>query len=127
MSTIYAVRKGRTPGIYDTWSEAEVQIKGFSGAEHKKFDRLEDAEAFMKGETPREEAGAADASNSPRRSDTAGQEPCSTLRDDLLAIPVTTDSILLARIAEVMGYERPESVRRYLRSAQDSRNCTSAK
>ena len=30
---IYAVRKGRNPGIYDVWAETEQQVKGFSGAE----------------------------------------------------------------------------------------------
>lgn len=34
---IYAVRKGRIPGIYDTWGETEQQVKGFSGAEYRSF------------------------------------------------------------------------------------------
>ena len=31
----YAVKVGKTPGIYGTWSECEEQIKGFPGALYK--------------------------------------------------------------------------------------------
>lgn len=34
---IYAVRKGRIPGIYEVWSDTEQQVKGFSGAEYRSF------------------------------------------------------------------------------------------
>lgn len=43
----YAVRKGRKPGIYETWNEAKEQVLGFSGAEYKKFNTKEEAEKFM--------------------------------------------------------------------------------
>lgn len=33
----YAVRRGRIPGIYMSWPEAQAQVKGFPNAEHKKF------------------------------------------------------------------------------------------
>lgn len=42
----YAVRKGRKLGVFLSWSECEEQVKGFSGAEFKKFDSLVEAEAF---------------------------------------------------------------------------------
>lgn len=45
----YAVRKGRSPGVYRTWDEAKAQVQGFHGPEFKKFDTLEDAEEFVKG------------------------------------------------------------------------------
>ena len=28
----YAVKKGRKPGIYQTWNEAKSQVSGFKGA-----------------------------------------------------------------------------------------------
>ena len=43
----YAVKKGKTPGIYPTWDEAKKQIGGFSGPIFKKFSTLEDAQMFM--------------------------------------------------------------------------------
>jgi ATP-dependent DNA helicase PIF1 len=43
----YAVAAGRTPGIYDTWEEAEAQITGFPGAIFKGFPTKDAAEAFI--------------------------------------------------------------------------------
>lgn len=51
MSKIYAVRKGRKTGIFDTWTECEENIKGYSGAEYKSFlDYHEAAEYIEKFE-----------------------------------------------------------------------------
>ncbi len=47
----YAVRVGRCPGIYRTWAEAKQQVHGYSGADHKRFDTLGEAQAFMTGAT----------------------------------------------------------------------------
>lgn len=47
MKKYYAVRKGRTIGIFDSWSICEQQIKGFSGAEYKSFKTLKDAQDYM--------------------------------------------------------------------------------
>lgn len=43
----YAVRKGIKPGIYESWGEAEPQVKGFSGAEYKSFKTLSEADIYM--------------------------------------------------------------------------------
>ena len=45
----YAVRKGRKPGIYSTWSECEAQVKGFPKAEYKSFRQRTDAESYLQG------------------------------------------------------------------------------
>ena len=47
MSKFYAVRKGRTPGIYRTWPKAQREVTGFKGAEFKSFKTSEEAEAYM--------------------------------------------------------------------------------
>lgn len=44
---IYAVRKGKTPGIYKTWTECQAQINGYSGAEYKSFASLDEAKAYI--------------------------------------------------------------------------------
>lgn len=44
---IYAVKKGRTPGIYRTWSDTEKQVKGFANAEYKSFDKITDATNYL--------------------------------------------------------------------------------
>lgn len=46
----YAVRKGRTPGIYTTWAEAKNQVHGFQNASYKSFTTKAEAEAFIKQE-----------------------------------------------------------------------------
>ncbi|KAF1926626.1 RnaseH-domain-containing protein [Didymella exigua CBS 183.55] len=43
----YAVRVGRTPGVYYSWPDCEAQIKGMK-AEYKRCDSLTEAEAFVK-------------------------------------------------------------------------------
>ena len=43
----YAVKKGRVPGIYDTWDECKAQTAGFSGPVFKSFNSLTEAEDFV--------------------------------------------------------------------------------
>jgi ribonuclease HI len=47
MSKIYAVRKGRICGLFQTWKECQDSINGFSGAEFKSFKSIEDAKHFL--------------------------------------------------------------------------------
>lgn len=46
---MYAVRKGRKCGIFDSWEEAKESVSGFSGAEFKKVKSREDAEIYLNG------------------------------------------------------------------------------
>lgn len=43
----YAVKHGRNPGIYLTWSECEFQVKGFSNSKYKKFSTETEALSFI--------------------------------------------------------------------------------
>ncbi|MBS5932987.1 MAG: type II toxin-antitoxin system RnlA family toxin [Clostridiales bacterium] len=43
----YAVKEGYQIGIYDTWTECQKQIKGYSGAEYKGFSTEEEAKAYL--------------------------------------------------------------------------------
>ena len=47
----YTVVVGRCPGIYNTWSEAEKQVKGFPGAIFKSFANEQQAAAFISNST----------------------------------------------------------------------------
>lgn len=40
----YTVWDGVTPGVYTSWTECQLQIKGYEGAKYKSFDSLEEAE-----------------------------------------------------------------------------------
>lgn len=43
----YAVRQGRVPGVYTTWSDCEKQVKGYGGAIYKSFSTEVEARAFV--------------------------------------------------------------------------------
>lgn len=46
----YAVKNGRTPGIYNTWDECKEQVNGYSNAVFKSFETKEDAIAYLNNE-----------------------------------------------------------------------------
>lgn len=43
----YAVKKGKKPGIYTTWSDCQKQVNGFSGAQYKSFKTKNEALVYM--------------------------------------------------------------------------------
>lgn len=47
----YAVKVGRTPGIYKTWADCQKQTSGFPSAVFKSFPTMEQAEEYMNGST----------------------------------------------------------------------------
>ena len=54
----YAVRVGRSTGVFLTWAECQKQVTGFPGAVFKSFTTKEEAENFVKGIVPQiEESG----------------------------------------------------------------------
>lgn len=54
----YAVRRGRSTGIFETWDECRKQVIGFNGAAYKGFESLAEAEEFI--------ADTANENNEPR-------------------------------------------------------------
>ena len=38
----YAVKKGKSPGIYDSWNKCKAQVDGVPGAVYKGFFSLEE-------------------------------------------------------------------------------------
>jgi ribonuclease H-related protein len=48
MSKFYAVKIGKIPGIYTSWTECEKNVKGFPGAIYKRFSNKKEAEKFIK-------------------------------------------------------------------------------
>ena len=45
----YAVRVGKTPGIYLTWDACKAMVDGYPGAKYKSFSNVAEAEAFLEG------------------------------------------------------------------------------
>jgi ribonuclease HI len=44
---IYAVAKGRQPGVYFTWDECKEQIDKFPGAIYRSFDTFDEADQYL--------------------------------------------------------------------------------
>lgn len=44
----YAVVRGRKPGVYHTWDDAERQVSGFRQAQHKSFRTMAEAIAYLR-------------------------------------------------------------------------------
>ena len=44
----YAVKKGRHPGIYNTWEECQKEVDHFKDAKFKSFDSKKEALAYLK-------------------------------------------------------------------------------
>jgi hypothetical protein len=47
----YAVFRGRTPGIYRTWAEAEREVKGFAHAKHQAFNTMNEVKEWWRAKT----------------------------------------------------------------------------
>lgn len=47
----YAVKSGKIPGIYRSWSECEVQVKCYPGAVYKGFVTEKEAKAYLNNES----------------------------------------------------------------------------
>jgi len=45
----YAVKAGKTTGIFSTWSDCQDSVKGFSNPDFKSFDTEEEAKAYLGG------------------------------------------------------------------------------
>ena len=48
--SFYAVKVGKTPGVYKTWNECKAQVEGFPNAAYKKFKSELEAQSFMNGD-----------------------------------------------------------------------------
>ena len=48
----YVVWRGRECGIFTSWSDTEAQVKGYSGARHKSFTSLAEAESAYSNGPP---------------------------------------------------------------------------
>ena len=57
----YAVRKGRIPGIYETWDECKALVTGFKGAEYKSFTTKNEAQEYIKKSAEAFIGGTSDA------------------------------------------------------------------
>ncbi|NLL92786.1 MAG: RNase H [Clostridiales bacterium] len=45
-SKFYAVKKGKTPGVFNSWEDCKAQVDGYPGAVYKSFKTATEAAAF---------------------------------------------------------------------------------
>ncbi len=43
----YAVKKGKSTGIFQSWEECRASVEGYPGAVYKGFPGLEEAEGYL--------------------------------------------------------------------------------
>lgn len=43
----YAVKQGRTPGLYNSWEDCSREVTRYKGAEHKSFSSLSEAVNYL--------------------------------------------------------------------------------
>lgn len=48
---IYAVKRGRQTGLFNTWDDCKAQVHGYSDAAFKSFESVEEAEAYLQDGT----------------------------------------------------------------------------
>jgi len=70
----YAVRRGRKPGVYPTWTECESEVKGFDGARYKKFMTEAEAWNFVNGNDSGASSEKSDKSSEKSEGDTATEK-----------------------------------------------------
>lgn len=50
----YAVKSGRTAGIFSSWEECRASVAGYPGAEYKGFATMAEAKEYMEGQKSRQ-------------------------------------------------------------------------
>lgn len=83
---IYAVKKGKQTGVFDTWEECREIVGGYPGAEYKGFATIEEAQAYLAGAEPAVKSGPT-AGGRKRRNESPG-----TQRPDIR--PVSADELI---------------------------------
>lgn len=57
----YAVKRGRTSGIYGTWEECRAYVDGYPDAEYRSFRERREAEEYLRGIPEEASVGGADS------------------------------------------------------------------
>jgi len=45
----YAVKRGKTTGVFESWEECRISVEGYPGAQYKGFSTREEANAYLNG------------------------------------------------------------------------------
>ena len=78
----YAVALGRVPGVYDTWKEAEKQVKNVRPNLHSKFETKAEAQKFVDKHGSKSNGGTTPASHSADNASATGAAASSSPEAD---------------------------------------------
>jgi hypothetical protein len=120
---VHAVRVGRNPGFYQSDTESRAQYERYSGAQHKKFNNLEAARAYMMHEPPTPVMSGARNTHTPILTAQAAPTPVKT---DTTAQGQTSDTWCReqgCRYSEVYA-EEAASTRRSMRTVASNLHAT---
>lgn len=114
----YVVWHGVCPGIYTSWTDCQLQIKGFQGAIFKSFDTREEAEKAYQA-SPYLYIQKKKSAPTPSSSSTLQDVPYDRT-DTVLPLPLTVQSEALAVDAACSGNPGPMEYRAvYLRTGKE--------
>lgn len=83
----YVVWEGVTPGIYTSWTDCQLQTKGYEGAKYKSFDSRDEAERAL-GSSPYAYIGK----NAAKSKSTPAFSPHGTLPKEVIANSLAVDA-----------------------------------
>lgn len=86
---IYAVRRGRVTGLFNSWDACSDAIQGYSGAEYKGFNSEEQARAYLDGGVASTQERPIDK---PRRSDSVNVYTKCSCKGGICGIGVCLES-----------------------------------
>ena len=99
----YAVRVGHNPGIYVTWSDCEVQVKGFPGAQYKSFPTEAEAKAYMGSIDLPKSAGIKPTRTSTKKT-SASASKCMSVGEYLQTQTDTINQIVESDLCEIRAF-----------------------
>ncbi|ERL03570.1 ribonuclease HI [Mitsuokella sp. oral taxon 131] len=79
---VYAVRRGRTTGIFTAWAACRKQVDGFAGAQYKGFTDIADALKWLSGTNEAPQALPARSAAAPRARRTFSAAPAARAARD---------------------------------------------
>lgn len=82
-SKYYVVWVGQNPGIYNSWADCQLQIKGFPNAKYKSFKTLEEAKSAF---------GGSAVNFIEKKKSTSQQKDLSQFADQIVKVSISVDA-----------------------------------
>ena len=91
---IYAVKRGRTAGIFQTWEDCRKSVEGYAGAQYKGFPSMKEALAYMEADGKKTAKSGADNGKSAAGSGKSAVKRKAPAPDGERVIPDALDKVI---------------------------------